>query len=377
MPDEVVTAQESAEAPVLTPAPTIPGGLTMWNDTKLMNLAYRTAGMLSRSGLVPDSYRNSPENCLIAIDLANRQGLSPMMVMQNLYVVKGKPAWSGSFCAAAVNGCGKFTPLEYVFVGETGTPSEGCFARATRLSNGTQCVSDTITLKMAKDEGWMDKGGSKWKTMPRQMMMYRAASFFARAHCPEVLLGIQTVEEVQDVRGYSDTSDALKRHVDPEDKLTRRFADSGQSREMYIINESGLYSLVLSSKLPGAKKFKRWVTSEVLPSIRKHGAYMTSDTIDKMINSPEFGIKLLTALRDEQDKRKALETELDRSKEWYSIKRVANLNGVSHKKFDWRKLKSESSNMGYEVRKIFDANYGEVNTYHMRVWEKVYPNMEL
>ena len=118
-------------------------------------------------------------------------------------------------------------------------------------------------------------------------------------------------KDVAQALGYSDTSDALKRHVDPEDKLTRRFADSGQSREMYIINESGLYSLVLSSKLPGAKKFKRWVTSEVLPSIRKHGAYMTSDTIDKMINSPEFGIKLLTALRDEQDKRKALETELD------------------------------------------------------------------
>ena len=73
--------------------------------------------------------------------------------------------------------------------------------------------------------------------------------------------------------GYSDTSDALKKHVDPEDKLTRRFADSGQNRELYIINESGLYSLVLSSKLPGAKKFKRWVTSEVLPSIRKTGHY--------------------------------------------------------------------------------------------------------
>ena len=73
--------------------------------------------------------------------------------------------------------------------------------------------------------------------------------------------------------GYSDTSDALKKHVDPEDKLTRCFADSGQNREMYIINESGLYSLVLSSKLPGAKKFKRWVTSEVLPSIRKTGHY--------------------------------------------------------------------------------------------------------
>lgn len=205
MSDELRQEADQAEGMPLAPAPVADGGLTMWNDTKLMNLAYRTAGMLSKSGLVPDNYRNSPENCLIAIDLANRQGLSPMMVMQNLYVVKGKPAWSGSFCAAAVNGCGKFTPLEYVFVGEPGTLSEGCFARATRLSNATVCTSDTITLKMAKDEGWIDKSGSKWKTMPRQMMMYRAASFFVRAHCPEVLLGIQTMEEVQDVRGYEET----------------------------------------------------------------------------------------------------------------------------------------------------------------------------
>ena len=176
--------------------------------------------------------------------------------------------------------------------------------------------------------------------------------------------------------GYTNPQKAIRDHVDDEDKtVNETFSVNGTP--IVLINESGLYSLVLSSKLPGAKKFKRWVSSEVYPSIRKHWAYMTSDTIDKMINSPEFGIKLLTALRDEQDKRKALETELDRSKEWYSIKRVANLNGVSHKKFDWRKLKSESSNMGYEVRKIFDANYGEVNTYHMRVWEKVYPNMEL
>lgn len=199
---EELKEQEVQEKLSIAPQTPAPGGLTMWNDTKLMNLAYRTAGMLSKSGLVPDNYKNSPENCLIAIDLANRQGISPMLVMQNLYVVKGKPAWSGSFCAAAVNGCGKFTPLEYVFVGEAGKPSEGCFARATRLSNHAECVSDTITMQMAKDEGWLDKNGSKWKTMPRQMMMYRAASFFARAHCPEVLLGIQTVEEVQDVRGY-------------------------------------------------------------------------------------------------------------------------------------------------------------------------------
>ena len=176
--------------------------------------------------------------------------------------------------------------------------------------------------------------------------------------------------------GYTNPQKAIRDHVDDEDKtVNETFSVNGTP--IVLINESGLYSLVLSSKLPGAKKFKRWVTSEVLPSIRKHGAYMTSDTIDKMINSPEFGIKLLTALRDEQDKRKALETEMYRSKEWYSIKRVAHLNGVSYKVFDWRKLKLESQRQGYGVKKIFDANYGEVNTYHVNVWEKVYPNMEL
>ena len=178
--------------------------------------------------------------------------------------------------------------------------------------------------------------------------------------------------------GYSNTRDALERHVDAEDKNTVVNPDGNRGNpNMTIINESGLYSLVLSSKLPGAKKFKRWVTIEVLPSIRKHGTYMTSDTIDKMINSPEFGIKLLTALKDEQDKRKSLEAELDRSKEWYSIKRVAHMNGVSHKAFDWRKLKIESQRQGYGVKKIFDANYGAINVYHMNVWEKVYPLMEL
>ena len=201
MSEEVIKDQEQHSEALAVQQPA-PGLATMWNDTKMMNSAWKMAGMLSRSMIVPENYRNAPENCLIAIDLANRQGISPMLVMQNLYVVKGKPAWSGSFCTAAINGCGKFTPLEYVFVGEPGTASYGCFAQATRIANGSVCTSDTITMQMAKDEGWLDKSGSKWKTMPRQMMMYRAASFFARAHCPEVLLGIQTVEEVQDVSGY-------------------------------------------------------------------------------------------------------------------------------------------------------------------------------
>ena len=107
--------------------------------------------------------------------------------------------------------------------------------------------------------------------------------------------------------GDSDTDQALRKHVDEEDKLTRQFNGSGQNRVMTIINESGLYSLVLSSKLPGAKRFKRWVTAEVLPSIRKHGAYMTPETLEAAILNPDTMIKLCTALKDEQDKRKALE----------------------------------------------------------------------
>lgn len=188
-------------------------------------------------------------------------------------------------------------------------------------------------------------------------------------------------KDVSQALGYSNPSKAIIDHVDEEDKRFEMLLVSGSRNgnlvKTAIINESGLYSLVLSSKLPGAKKFKRWVTSEVLPSIRKHGAYITPDTLERLITSPDFGIKLLTALKDEQDKRKSLEAELDRSKEWYSIKRVAHMNGVSHKAFDWRKLKIESQRQGYGVKKIFDANYGTINVYHMNVWEKVYPLMEL
>ena len=180
----------------------VPTAVSMWNDPKLMNLSFRTARMLSTAAVVPDLYRNCPENCLIAIDIANRMGVSPLMVMQNLYVVKGKPSWSGSFCAAAVNGSGRFTPLEFIFVGEPGTPSHGCYATAIRISNSSRCFSDTVTMQMAKSEGWLNKTGSKWQTMPVQMMMYRAAAFFARAHCSDILLGLPTYEEVQDVHGY-------------------------------------------------------------------------------------------------------------------------------------------------------------------------------
>lgn len=120
-------------------------------------------------------------------------------------------------------------------------------------------------------------------------------------------------KDVAAALGYSNTKKALSDHVDNEDKLQGDGVTirdpMGREQNPTVINESGLYSLVLSSKLPTAKKFRRWVTSEVIPSIRKHGAYITPDTIDKMIATPEFGIKLLTALKDEQEKNRALEAE--------------------------------------------------------------------
>ena len=113
-------------------------------------------------------------------------------------------------------------------------------------------------------------------------------------------------KDVATALGYKDTSDALKKHVDEEDKLTRRFADSGQIHEMYVINESGVYSLVFSSKLPTAKAFKRWVTSEVLPAIRKHGGYMTPEKVEEALMNPDVMIRLATELKAERQKRQAL-----------------------------------------------------------------------
>lgn len=110
-------------------------------------------------------------------------------------------------------------------------------------------------------------------------------------------------KDVAFILGYGDTDQAVRKHVDSEDKLTRQFNGSGQNRKMTIINESGLYSLILSSKLPTAKKFKRWVTSEVLPAIRKHGAYMTGEKIEEILSDPDTIIKLATELKAEREGR--------------------------------------------------------------------------
>lgn len=154
-----------------------------------------TAEYISRSNLIPEIYRNKPENCYLALDMANRLGYSVQMVMQNLYVIDGRPAWSAQFILAAMNASGKFEPIRFEFSGEK--ENYGCVAY-TKDIQGNKLVSTKVTMRMAQLEGWLSKAGSKWKTMPDQMLRYRAASFLAKIYAPEILMGLQTVEEIED-----------------------------------------------------------------------------------------------------------------------------------------------------------------------------------
>ena len=191
-------------------------------------------------------------------------------------------------------------------------------------------------------------------------------------------------KDVAEILGYKDTSDAIKRHVDDEDKLTRRFTDSGQSREMYVVNESGLYSLILSCKLPSAKHFKKWVTSEVLPSIHKHGIYATDNVIDNILNNPDFGIELLTKLKEERAARVEAERKnaiLMHVNKTYTITEIAKELGLksamqlnrilAEKKIQYQVngtwlMYSNYSDCGYEEIKQEVLDSGKV-IYHRRI----------
>ena len=175
---------------------------TMWNEVGLMKMAMQAANILAKSSIVPEGYRNKPGDCMIAMDLANRMGISPISVMQSSQVVKGNFSWKGQACKALVDGNGKFTGSRYVMTGEPGTDEWGCRLVATNKATGEQVVGPIVTMQMAKDEGWYDKNGSKWKTMPELMLRYRAAAFFARTECPESLMGFYTSEEINDIKGY-------------------------------------------------------------------------------------------------------------------------------------------------------------------------------
>lgn len=174
--------------------------VSLVENTRLLNGIYKLAKMYANSTLVPSNYQRNPDNCFVAIELAGRMSVSPTLVMQNLTVVQGRPAWSGQSCIALVNGCGKFShDLDFNFVGTPGQDDWGCYCETIRRSDGKVLKGTLITIGLAKAEKWYDKNGSKWQTIPQQMLMYRAASWFARTYCPEVLMGFSTADEAEDI----------------------------------------------------------------------------------------------------------------------------------------------------------------------------------
>jgi hypothetical protein len=162
----------------------------------------RMAKALASSTLVPDSYRGEGNlgNCIIALELSQRIGASVMAVMQSMVPIHGKPTWSASFLIATVNSCGRFSPMRFRWVGKEGTDDWGCRAYAVEREGNLELVGALVTIAMAKAEGWYGKSGSKWKTMPEQMLQYRAAAFWCRAYAPEIALGMHTSEEIHDTQ---------------------------------------------------------------------------------------------------------------------------------------------------------------------------------
>ena len=158
-------------------------------------MAQSQAKALSASDLVPQQYKNNVANTLVALEIANRIGASPLMVMQNLNIIHGRPSWGSSFIIAAINGSGKFTALRFV-----GDLAKGIKAVCQEKATGELLEGPTVTMDMAKAEGWLDKAGSKWKTMPELMMRYRAAAFFGRLYAPEITMGMHSTEEVVDIQ---------------------------------------------------------------------------------------------------------------------------------------------------------------------------------
>lgn len=163
--------------------------------------ATRMAKALASSSIVPEAYRGEKgvANCLVALELANRTGASVMMVMQNVHIIQGKPSWSATFLIASVNSCGRFSPLRFEIEGETMKEGWRGRAVATELATGQVLEGEWITAGMVHGEGWANKAGSKWKTMPGQMIRYRAASFWTRVYAPEISLGMRTLDEVEDI----------------------------------------------------------------------------------------------------------------------------------------------------------------------------------
>lgn len=202
--NEVVVEGVETSLPSIVEPKMEQGALTMWNDLKMFETTQRMAKLLAVSQIAPQSYRNNVADCVVAIDMANRMGLSPIVVMQNSQIVHGNFSWKGTACKAMIDSCGRYVKTRYVEVGERGTDSWGYYLEAID-KDGELIKGVTVTIGMAKKEGWyskLDKQGkecSKWQTMPELMLQYRASAFFLRTQCASLAMGFLTAEENEDI----------------------------------------------------------------------------------------------------------------------------------------------------------------------------------
>lgn len=193
-PTNSKTAQESI-APVAPAKPTQTyaekvQGMTADERNWMLAKSKATAMANLPDGMIPKNYAGNVGACAIACDMAQRMGVSYLFVMQNLYVVQGQPTWSGKSCKALIDNSGEFAGrTRYRMEGEEGTDSWGCRLIGVDKLTGEKVEGPKVTIKMAKDAGWFSKPGSYWQKIPEMMLKYRAAAYFARAECPEVLMG--------------------------------------------------------------------------------------------------------------------------------------------------------------------------------------------
>lgn len=160
-------------------------------------MAKNMAAYLAASTIVPKDYQKNEANCLVALEMAVRIGTSPLIVMQNLDIIYGRPSWRAQYIIAMINGSGKYDiELQYDQKEKNGKPFS---CQCWTMKDGRKVSGPVIDMDMVKAEQWIDKNGSKWKTMPQIMLMYRAASFFGRLNCPELIMGLYSDDEVKEM----------------------------------------------------------------------------------------------------------------------------------------------------------------------------------
>ena len=193
--EEVAVADEKPDTSKRNMIANLEDGIYSSSDTFV--LATQMAKGLAQSTIVPMQFQKSVSNCLIAIELANRFHTSPLMIMQNTYIIQGKPSFSSSFLIAMVNASGKYDQ-ELAFDEKKDKDGKPYSCICWTMKDGRRIEGMEVNMDMAREEGWLSKNGSKWKTLQGLMLRYRAAAFFVRLNCPELALGFYTQEEYED-----------------------------------------------------------------------------------------------------------------------------------------------------------------------------------